>query len=72
MSDSEHLVRIRLKDGGYIDFFRDENNDVRITSPGQEIKMPKATGMMTTQLFAMIEPLGEIEYEEDDDYERES
>jgi hypothetical protein len=40
---------------------------VRVTHDGTEIKLPKATGMTTTQLFALLEPMGEIITEDDDD-----
>lgn len=59
--ESEHLVRLRTKEGNFIDFYRDENKTVRITSSeGNEIKLPRASGMTTSQIFSMLEPLGEI------------
>jgi hypothetical protein len=67
--ESEHLASIKLKDGSLIKFQRDENKTVRVTHDGTEIKLPKATGMTTTQLFALLEPMGEIITEDDDDNE---
>lgn len=63
MSDTERLVRLRMKDGRHVDFFRDEDNTVRIKSDTQEVKLPHASGEQTTQLFSLLEPYGEIEEE---------
>jgi hypothetical protein len=65
----ERLVRIKCKDGTFIEFTRDEMKTVRVTHEGSEVILPKATGMTTTQLFALLEPMGEIEIEENDDDE---
>jgi len=65
--NTEHLVRLKLKDGGNLDFFRDEDNTVRVVSESQEIRLPHASGFLTTQLFAMIEQFGQIELEEEPD-----
>ena len=65
-SEAERLVRLKLKDGSFIEFTRDAKKTVRINHEGLEVTLPKATGMTTTQLFAMLEPLGELEEEKDD------
>ena len=64
--ENERLVRIKCKDGTVIEFTRDEAKTVRVTHDGSEITLPKATGMTTTQLFALLEPMGETIIEEDD------
>ena len=64
--ENERLVRIKCKDGTVIEFTRDETKTVRVTHDGSEITLPKATGMTTTQLFALLEPMGETIFEEDD------
>ena len=65
--DTERLVRIKCKDGSFIEFTRDEKKTVRVTHDGTEISLPKATGITTTQLFAMLEPMGETIIEEEED-----
>jgi actin-like ATPase involved in cell morphogenesis len=65
--ENERLARIKCKDGTFIDFTRDEKKTVRVTHEGSEIILPKATGITTTQLFAMLEPMGETIIEEEDD-----
>jgi hypothetical protein len=65
--NNERLVRIKCKDGTFIEFTRDEAKTVRVTHDGTEISLPKATGVTTTQLFALLEPMGETEIEEDSD-----
>lgn len=63
---SERLIRLKMKDGQTVEFFRDDDNAVRICSENNEIKLPNASGMTTTQLFSLLEPFGEIEDMEDD------
>ena len=64
---SERLVRIKLKDGTFIDFQRDDDKTVRVMHEGSEIRLPHGTGVNTTQLFGLLEPMGETIIEGDDD-----
>jgi actin-like ATPase involved in cell morphogenesis len=64
--ENERLVRIKCRDGTVIEFTRDETKTVRVTHEGTEITLPKATGITTTQLFALLEPMGETIIEEED------
>ena len=57
---TEHLIRLKVKDG-FIDFYREENNDVRICHGGQCVILPHCTGQQTVDLVALLEPFGEIE-----------
>ena len=61
----EHLVRIKLEDGTSIDFSRMVNNDVHICRDGHCVILPHCTGQQTLDLFALLEPFGEIEEESD-------
>lgn len=62
---AEHLIKIRLQDGTSIDFRRTENNEVHICHEGHCVVLPKASGKVTMDLFALLEPFGEIEEETD-------
>jgi hypothetical protein len=65
--ESERLAKIKLKNGGTMEFYRDENKAVRVLRDGVEVVLPKATGMATSQLFSLIEPM--VESIEEDDNE---
>ena len=62
---TEHLVRLKLEDGTFIDFRRTENNEVQLCHGNHCVKLPKATGQQTLDLFTLLEPFGEIEEELD-------
>jgi len=62
---TEHLIRIKLKDGTNIDFSRTENNEVHICHENHCVILPHCTGQQTLDLFALLEPFGEIEEELD-------
>jgi len=64
---AELLVKLVLKDGSVFEFFRDADKTVRVCHDDHCLALPKATGITTTQLFALLEPLGETVIEEDDD-----
>jgi len=64
--ESEHLVRLTLKDGTHIDFHRDDDKTVRVCREDHCVILPKASGMLTTELFALLEPLGDVLLEEED------
>jgi len=57
----EHLIRLRLKDGSAIDFSRTEDNTVHVSRGDHKVVLPKCTGQQTLDLFALLEPFGEIE-----------
>ena len=62
---AEHLIRLKLKDGTNIDFRRTENKEVHICHEGHCVILPHCTGQQTVDLFALLEPFGEIEEESD-------
>ena len=69
MKSTEHLVRLGLKTGGKVDFYRDDDHTVRVCSEDHCVILPNASGELTVSLFALLEPLGEIvakEGEEDE------
>ena len=63
----EHLVHIKLAKGDFIDFYKDtENGKISLCSQEHCVSLPALTGLETTQLFALLEPLGEkIEFPTD-------
>lgn len=65
MPEAEHLIRLKLEDGSFIDFRRTENNEVHICRDGHCVIFPKASGQLTLDLFALLEPFGKIEEKSD-------
>jgi len=65
-NESERLVRLKMKDGTFIEFHRDADKTVRVSHEGIEIRLAHGTGLNTVQLFALLEPLGETIIEEED------
>jgi actin-like ATPase involved in cell morphogenesis len=65
--EPERLARIKMKDGTITEFYRDDKKAVHIIKDGIEIKLPKATGLTTTQLFSLIEPMVDTIEEEPDE-----
>jgi|GEM_PF-6716571 len=65
----EHLVRINLEKGGFIDFYRDhDGNKISLCSGEHCVNLPELTGLQTTELFSLLEPLGEkIEFPPDEE-----
>ena len=61
MEPAEHLIRLKLKDGTSIEFRRTKNNEVHICHGGHCVILPHCTGQQTLDLFALLEPFGEIE-----------
>lgn len=62
---AEHLIRLKLKDGTYIDFHRTENNEVHICHGDHCVILPGASAQVTVDLLALLESFGEIEEEID-------
>ncbi|GAI27655.1 unnamed protein product, partial [marine sediment metagenome] len=52
---AEHLIKLKLKDGTFIDFRRTENNEVHICHNEHCVILPKASGQVTLDLFALLE-----------------
>lgn len=56
----EHLVRIKLAADDFIDFYKDpETGKISLCSKEHCASLPDLTGLETTELFALLEPLGE-------------
>lgn len=66
MAEPEHLIRLRLEDGTAIDFSRTENHDVLISHGDHVVNLGKASGQVTMDLLALLEPFGKIEEEKDE------
>jgi len=58
---AEHLITLKLEDGTSIVFRRTENNEVHICHDDHCVILPKASGQVTLDLFALLEPFGKIE-----------
>lgn len=56
----EHLAHIKLAKGDFIDFYKDtDNGKISLCSQEHCASLPEMTGLETTELFALLEPLGE-------------
>jgi len=62
---TEHLIRLKLKDGTTIDFSRTESNEVHVCHGDHCVILPHCTGQQTIDLIALLEPFREIEEESD-------
>ena len=60
-AESEHVLKLVLKDGRVIKVYRAEDLSVHICSEDHCAVIPKASGQVTLDLFALLAPLGEIE-----------
>ena len=58
---AERLIRIRLANGGYIEFRRTEKHDVHVCDADHCVILPHGTGQQTLDLFALLEKFGEME-----------
>lgn len=63
---TDHLIRLKLEDGTSIVFHRTENNEVHVCHNDHCVILPKASGQVTLDLFALLEPFGKIEEETDE------
>ena len=71
--DKEHLIRIKVdRDDNFIDFYRDrETHKISLCSKEHCAELPELTGLETTDLFSLLEPLGDkIEFPDDSDVEQ--
>ena len=59
--DKEHLIRIKVeKDDNFIDFYRDpETHKISLCSKEHCAELPDLTGLETTNLFSLLEPMGD-------------
>lgn len=72
-NNKEHLVRIKVeRDDNFIDFYRDrETGKISLCSKDHCADLPDLTGLETTNLFSLLEPLGDkLEFPEDTDVEQ--
>lgn len=53
------LLRIKLNDGKFFDLYR-EDGDVRVCSQDHCMILPKCPGHEMLDLYALLEPLGEL------------
>jgi len=60
---TEHLIKFKLKDGTFIDFYRTANNEVHICNNNHCVILPRASGQVTLDLITLLEPFGEVEEE---------
>jgi len=68
MDNKELLIRIKVeKDDNFIDFYRDpETHKISLCSKEHCAVLPDLTGMETTDLFSLLEPLGDkLEFPDD-------
>jgi len=65
-TELEHLISIMLKDGTKIDFSRTEDKEVRACRDGHCVVLPKASGQVTLDFLALLEPLGKLEEAEEE------
>lgn len=63
---AEHLIRLKLKDGGAIDFSRTEKHEIILSRDDHSVNLGKASGQVTLDLIALLEPFGEIEEKVDE------
>lgn len=71
--DKEHLIRIKVeRDDSFIDFYRDrDTGKISLCSKDHCADLPELTGLETTNLFSLLEPLGDkIEFPEDNEGEQ--
>ena len=52
--ESEHLVKLELKDGSFVDFHRDADNTVRICREDFCVQLPDCPGEIALKLFALL------------------
>ena len=59
--DIEHLISLTLEDGTRINFSRADNGEVQICHKDHCVILPKASGQVTLDFLALLEPFGKIE-----------
>ncbi len=63
IEEVEHLISLILKDGSKMDFSRTANQEVRACHDGHCVTLPKASGQLTLDFLALLEPFGKVEEE---------
>ena len=66
MAEPEHLIRLKLEDGTAIDFSRTDKHEVLISQGDHIVNLGKASGQVTLDLLALLEPFGKIEEKKDE------
>ena len=65
--DSEHLVRIHLKDGSFFDMYRIAGG-LKICRADQCVEMAPGSAAQAMAIYALLEPLGErIEFPDEEE-----
>jgi len=55
----EHLIRLKLEADDFIDFFKEtDTGKISLCSKENCADLPALTGLETTELFSLLEPLG--------------
>ena len=62
----EHLVSLILEDGSKIDFSRTDNKEIRVCHGDHCVVLPKASGQVTLDFLALLEPFGKFGEESED------
>ena len=62
IKNAEHLISLKLEDGTRIDFSR-ADNEIRVCHDDHCVILPKASGQVTLDFIALLEPFGKIEEE---------
>jgi len=62
-NEAEHLISLKLEDGTQIDFSRADNGEIRVCHDDHCVILPKASGQVTLDFIALLEPFGKIEKE---------
>lgn len=57
---TEHLIKLALKDGSFIDFHRDNDNTVRVCREDFCVEIPNCPGNLALQLFALLDIQGKV------------
>ena len=64
--EREHLVTVKIEGKEDIVFTR-QGKDTEITRGDKTVVLPKSSGMQTLEMIAIMEDLGEIETEEEEE-----
>ncbi len=60
---AEHLLKIKMEDGTFIEFKRTDDQAVLICHKDQCIRFPQASGQLTVDLVELLSSFGKIEEE---------
>lgn len=65
--EAEHLMTLKLEDGSEIEFKRTADKEIHVCRDGHCVILPKASGQVTLDLAALLEPFGKVEEEQEQD-----